>query len=252
MRHIMRILLISAFIFSVSHEVKAEDNYRFQFAEDFIESLSLLKSGFVDAKEVMSATYNNDMSKGVSIMKVYQSQNYNLRMAKDYISKYQNSSDGLIRQVVKSALISFDKQLEINDAGAEGYKKLYSPEAMNNPSQFNQGEWMDKLGKLQAAKEQTLLMLIDATKLLTVVLVSKAPGEEGKMNYLAITAEQKDEILKRAKEIFGDKVKTADLKDKNSGLETFDLCGVVLYRTLSQPYKTSDTRPKGFKEPANE
>jgi len=253
MRLLIVALLIVSSIFLLAPEIKAEDNYKFQFAEDYIESLSLLKSGFVDAATVMSVTYDNDISKGVAIMKVYQSQNYNLRMAKDYISKYQSSSDELIKQAAQTALYSFGQQIEINNAAAEGYKKLNSPEVMrNNPSQFNQGEWMDKLGKLQAAKEQTLLMLIDATKLLTAVLVSKAPGEEGKMNYLVITAEQKDAILKRVEEIFGAKIKVTDLRDKNAGLETFDLCGVVLYRTFSQPYKTCDARPKGFKEPVSE
>jgi hypothetical protein len=242
--------LIASFLLFISMSTCFGEgaNEKFQFAEDYIRCLQLLESGFVDAKAANTATYDNEISKGIGIMKSVELQNNNLNMAKKYLSRYQNSSDKLIVDTVKAALSSFDGQIDINNAAKEGYKKMYSPEVLNNPSQFNLGEEMAKISKLQAAKEESLILLIQATKLLTGVLVSKTPGDEGKMNYLAITLEQKEEILKQVKEIFGDKIETADIRDKNSGLETFDLCGVVLYKTLSQSYKTIDMRPKGFVE----
>lgn len=226
---------------------KAEGDIEFQFTQDYIKCLELLKSGFEDAKAVEKAKYDNPVSLGVARIRAAESENSKLRMTHSYLDKYGSYPNSLIRDTAEYALAVYDGQIELNNAAIRGFEKLYSPEVMNNPSQYNLGEAMGNIGKLQALQEQGMEALITTTKLFTGVLISKTPGEEGKMNYLAITSEEKRTILKDVVEIFGKGIKKKEL-DKNSGLQTFDLCGYVIYQTLSKSFKTRDMRPKGFVE----
>lgn len=251
----IQLVLISLIFLLFNHNIGAEETNKainqstleFEFGRDFIESLGYLKSGLEESKKAGSANYNNETAKVVAIMKAGQTQNYNLRIAQNYVDKYKNSSDEHIKEVAENALFSYDTLIQLNNKCLENLKKLYSPEIMNNPSQFNRGEWMAEASELQAKKDQVMQMLVGCSNVVVVgVLISKTPGEEGKMNYLAITAYEKEELLKAIKQIFGDKVKE-DLNDKHSQIEAIDLCGAFLYQFLSKPYKTSDNRPKSFK-----
>ena len=247
MKKIIILLIINLITFFLGSSVFAGTPGKFEFVRDYIQALGELKSSFVDSTTVLNGTYENEIDKGSAIMQSFSSQRYNMEIAKNLLKQYQNYPDDLIKDMTKKALYVYSQLEDLNIEASKNFKRMYSPEVLDNHSQINQGEEMEKIGNMRAAQEQMLELLIDVSKLTPAVLISKAVGDKGKMNYLSITLEQKNALLQDLLNNFGDKVKEEDFK--TSGLQTIDLSGWVIYHILSSGYKTVEDRPKGFKEP---
>jgi len=246
-----KFILCCVFIFAIcvfSNNVFANNTDKFEFVRDYIHALGELKSSFVDSTTVLNGTYENEIEKGSAIMQSFSSQRYNMEIAKNLLKQYQNSPDDLIKKISKNTLFVYSQLEDLNREASKNFKRMNSPEVLNNPAQFNQGEEMEKIGNSRAAQEQMLLLLIDESKLTPATLISKAVGDNGKMNYLLITLEQKNELLQDLLNYFGDKLKVKKEDFKTSGIQTIDLSGWVIYHILSSGYKTVEDRPKGFKE----
>jgi len=183
-------------------------------------------------------------------MQSFSSQRYNLEIAKNLLRQYQNSPDELIKDITKKTLFAYSQLEDLNKEASKNFKRMYSPEVLNNHSQINQGEEMENIGNMRAAQEQMLELLIDESKLTPATLISKAVGDNGEMNYLSISLEQKNELLQDLLNDFGDKVKVKKEDFKTSGIQTIDLSGWVIFNTLNSGYKTIEDRPKGFIEPS--
>ena len=250
MKKITILLIINLISFALCNLVFAGTQSKFEFVRDYIQALGLLKSSFVDSTTVLNGTYENEIDKGSAIMQSFTSQRYNLEIAKNLLKQYQNFPDDLIKDITKNTLFAYSQLEDLNKEASINFKRMYSPEVLNNHSQINQGEEMEKIGNMRAAQEQMLELLIDESKLTPAALVSKAIGDNGKMNYLSITLEQKDELLQDLLNDFGNKVKVKKEDFKTSGIQTIDLSGWVIFNTLNSGYKTIEDRPKGFIEPS--
>ena len=249
----MKKLKISLFInliaFALCHSVFADTPSKFEFVRDYVQGLGMIKSSFVDSATVINGTYENEIEKGSAIMQSFSSQLYNFEIAKNLLKQYQNSPDELIKDITKKTLFAYSQLEDLNKEASNNFKRMYSPEVLNNPEHLNQGEEMEKIGNLRAAQEQILEILIDESKLTPAILISKAVGDNGKMNYLSITLEQKNELLQDLLNNFGDKLKANKEDIIKAGLQTIDLSGWIIYNTLNSGYKTINDRPNGFIEP---
>lgn len=218
----------------------------FDFARDFIESLRSIKEGILEAESASSVKYSNEIVKNINLVKSYQQQNEKIRVAQGYIYAYRNTKDNLIKTITDNALISYGLEIQLNNKMIDLLRGLSTLSVMGGSQGSIKNECMKKISELQAAKNNTYVILIDAAKVVPGVLVSKIPGDQGVMNYLVITTNQRTELIKKLKDVFGDKLyKDIDVKQLQS--ENVDACGNVLYKFLSMPYKTVDERPSGFK-----
>ena len=213
---------------------------KFKFVKAYINGLSQLAIVFErNAKaSPQNTNYQNDFEMGTSLMKNWRLSQDNFNLAKNYLEPFKESQNKIIQNVVNVLDSTYDGMIKLSNESIEGYEKLYGPETLNHPENFNIGKQMKDVSELQAKDEQHMESFFHSTLMIAHVLISEHPDKDGHMSILAITKTQKEELLSSLNSIFGEKIKTG-LDNKN--LNYFESCGAVLYEVLKKRgFKDSD------------
>src|SRR5262249_49553378 len=113
-------------------------------------------------------------------------------------------------------------------------------DVLNDPREAvsNQGTSLRKFSESAARNEQLWRMMLDLTVLSTYALMDENREEDGKLPYLRITKNERDQLRLALRKTFGEKV-TEGIKAGQFALEG---SGGLLWVFLSQPWKMADTR----------
>ncbi len=211
--------------------------YKFQFASDYIRSLRHLKM-IEEETRAFNRQYENDILYRNEAIKYLRRANSELLTAKDMMSKYENSENQIIKDATESILLIYDNLSNIQLETIKTYEELDSPEIINRPEKFNIKSFMGRLSDLQLRHDKFLEAFNDTSVMVTYVLVSWEPDENGQLSYLAISQRQRESLIKQLDETFGD--------GKRNGMKvgqiSLNSCGAILRKVLVGGHKSSDER----------
>ena len=231
---IISLLIMFCFILGTGICFGDRNSSEFEFTRDYIESLRLLRKS-ID-RHIKSGPDNVDYQSDVDMVMVFMENfrldNDDLKRAKERIDEYADSENKLIEETSLSILNIYDRLIKINGQSLELYKKLYSPELLNNPNKINQGLFMSDAGKLAADRKQAEEMLLEASSLFTITLVSDTPDKHGFLSYLAVDSSERKELVELIDEIFGTSLKATYI----------DSCGAAIRQVLVSDRSSADER----------
>jgi hypothetical protein len=112
------------------------------------------------------------------------------------------SSDRAIHGSAESAAFVFASLMDLNDKSVADHKAVLN---RIGDGKIEVGTLMEKQAELSASYDHTWKLLLPAAILGTYAIVEK-DATTGLMSRLALTAVQRDEILRKLRETFGDQV----------------------------------------------
>ena len=225
-------LLISQVCFAETME--------FQFAKDYIKGFQcrkvILEKGKATSYDVKD--YADDSEMVTTFMKNFRLANNEFERAKIYLKKYTNSNNKDIAFIAKTTIGYYDMLIDIYNRAIKMYEYMYSPQGYEDWQKYGEGKMMGEQSKLFADQEGLEKELMDVSIAATHLLVSDKPDNKGLMSYLAITKQEREELIKDLEIVFGPSIKDG-LK---AGMSYLDASGAAYFNLFNQPYKCADER----------
>ncbi|MCX5714175.1 MAG: hypothetical protein NT033_05075, partial [Candidatus Omnitrophica bacterium] len=180
-------------------ETTVQHTQEFEFVRDYIQGLSSWKSSIerhMDANYDRMQNNDNGIHKSVVLMKNLRLANGDLNITKQLLERYKNSSNEIVRQAVQYALVNYDALVKINDKGIELQEKLNSSELIKDPTKFDQGAAVSEMSKISANKDYVSESLLQISTMVALSLVDKNPDKDGKLTYLIVTSDERNQLVK--------------------------------------------------------
>lgn len=176
---------------------------KYEFGRSYISAL-----GYIDTinkrwkKSSPKKTYAGD---DVKIMRGYVSlivkDNADLRIAKNYLQKYLESPNLLVRKTADLFISGCMTQIAVNDKEKQIWDQWYAVKSNDLDTQVNERAFVKAQNELSLLRKESNKMIVEATVLLTKVLKSSQnPDEKGHL--LAVTAQQRSKLLENL-DVFG-------------------------------------------------
>ena len=177
------------------------DTGKFEFARSFISALSYVNAIHTRwEKTTPKIVYaGND----VRIMRGYVAflikDNADLRIAKNFLTKYLDSPNLLIRKTADTFIAVCLRQVAINDKEQQVWDQWYALKSNNMATFTNERIFVKTQEELSIKRKIAGQGIVEASVLLTKVLRSQRNADE-KGRVLAVTAKQREILLERLDE----------------------------------------------------
>lgn len=205
---------------------------KFEFAQDYINSLGFVK-GVYERNLKLGEKYGNtsfELHNTIMEMKEYNSDIFDLMMAKKILERYKDSSNPTIQQIVKSVVPIYSQMIELFQASINIEEGMLNTASSTHPENFNVGADAKKISVISSTYDECLTSLADATQIFALALISDKPDKDGKMTILGITSQEKAKLIELLIIKFGEKVK----EGVQAGVPEIDTCGGMFYEVLTK------------------
>ena len=156
--------------------------------------------------------------------------NADLRIAKNYMIKYLDSSNSLIRKVADTMIVACDKDIAINNKAKNLWQEWLNIKTKQKTTSKDEKEFIKFQEDLEVQRKESDKSIIKASILLTkVVLSQNNSSDKGKL--LAITEKQRNKLLDNL-DVYGKDVMDWGLKP---GQSTLNASIAVIREVLEDP-----------------
>jgi hypothetical protein len=163
--------------------------------------------------------------------------NTELRIARNYLTKYSSSRNMFIRKIADQAVVAYDQFLVHNSREREYWLEFYSFKTKNVPAGYDEEGFVARQVGLALQKKEVAKSLLTASALVQKVLLSSQRCESDACMELALTQEERDKLVKKLDSVANN---TQDWGLK-AGQTTIQGCVAALREVLEDPlYKSSD------------
>ena len=174
---------------------------KFYFAQSYISALGYLNSIQIRwQKTSPKKLYAGD---DIKVMRGYVAylikDNLDLRIAKNYLTKYLNADNALIRKTADTFIASCIIMIEINEKEKIVWDQWYAIKSKKFDSRVNEKKFILKQEEFALKRKEIYKGVIEATVFLSKVLKSDRNADE-KGYILALTKKEKSSLLKHLDE----------------------------------------------------
>ncbi len=120
--------------------------------------------------------------------------NTEIRIARNYLVKYNTSANGLIRLVTNDAVAAYDRLLELSTRERELWQTLYRVQ-ISEGNGLKEEDILRQQVVLVGEKKEAAKELIKASRKLTIMLLSGELCENEQCRSLALTREERYKLL---------------------------------------------------------
>lgn len=182
------------------------DGQKYTFAKDYVMGLKYIH---LNTKE---RTISRDLKDRLTadLVKVKKNiddlvkENVNLRVARNILSKYDRSSNGLILKVATLFIEVCNSLIELNNKERELWESILTRKS-NAPLERVESQYiLDEQTRIANDRKERLRGLLESSFLVTKVLVSHQPDDNGELTHLGITRKERRRLLSRLQEFKGE------------------------------------------------
>lgn len=201
MRYCRLFALILAGIMAVSSARAGDSSFqkynpdvdKYPFVRDFILSVGYFKrvSERQAAEGVLKEQEGDSL---VLIRKCIEDRtldNTEIRIARNYLARFSNSSNGLIRKVARQAVAAYDGVLGLSVKERDLWQVLLRYKTSAKGKDIDEVEFAAQQESVAVAKKEAMKQLLEAAQLLQVVLLSAERCETQHCKELALTREER-------------------------------------------------------------
>lgn len=235
------VLLIGFFIlFVVGYTPAAENQFKknnpdvnkYEFARSYISALSY----FREIEKRWSQTPSKKKFAGDDLkiirgnIEYYVLDNSNLRIAKNYITKYLDSPNLMMRKVSDILIVACDRDIDLNNKAKNLWQNWLNFKTQKKPKPAEERDFVNSQRSLELQRKESDKTIIKASILLTKVVLSQNNfDEKGRM--LALTQKQRDKLITELDQ-YGKDVTDWGIKP---GQSTLDASIAVIREVLEDP-----------------
>ena len=164
--------------------------------------------------------------------------NANLRIAKNFLKRFQTDpQNGLILKVSDIFISVCDEQIEFNNLERMLLERLYEFQLKDEVINLNKEDFFQAHIKLGVERKESWKRLLEASILVTKVLISNKTDKKGKFSFLGISEREKEKLLFKLDEFYGEEYE-GELRSGQSFLE-----GSVV--AIRQTLENQELKPLG-------
>ena len=171
---------------------------KYAFTKNFIVSVSYYKR----VSDRLRSELDYQARKGASdklILKYIEDRtldNTELRIARNYLTKFTSSNNGLIRKVAGQAIEAYESVLSLSMRERELWMELHRYKSTGQPSDFNEEDYNQKHLDIIGEKKEADKKLLSASMLIRVVVLSSKQCESEDCKTLMLTQEERYKLTK--------------------------------------------------------
>jgi len=171
---------------------------KYAFTKNFILSVSYYKR--VSDRLKAELDYQSSKGAGIKLILKYIEDrtldNTELRIARNYLTKYESSNNGLIRKVSGMAITAYDTVISLSVRERELWLALYRFKTTGQPADFNEDQVNQKHVDIIVEKKEADKQLLSASVLVRVVLLSARRCDSADCKELVLTKDERYRLSK--------------------------------------------------------
>jgi hypothetical protein len=166
---------------------------KYAFTRSFIVSVSYYKrvSDRLKAEIDYQSRKKSDIKLILKYIQDRTLDNTELRIARNYLTKFTDSGNGLIRKVSGQAIAAYDAVLSLSMRERELWVELHRFKSTGQPADFNEEQFNQKHLDIIAEKKEADKQLLSASVLMRIVLLSASRCENENCKLLVLTDAQR-------------------------------------------------------------
>jgi hypothetical protein len=204
---------------------------KYLFARDFITSLSYYNRVALRFKEGMEGKPNGQIAQILTMIKDLTLDNTDLRIARNYLTKFLSSRNALIQEVARKTVDAYDRLLVFNDRERALWMGFQRFKALNEPPDYDESDFIVKQMRLVLDHKEAAKGLVGASVFFQKVLLSAERCETDSCKELALTQAERHKLIKKLDTFGGDNLEWG-LK---AGQTTIQGCVATLREILEDP-----------------
>jgi hypothetical protein len=197
----LHLLLTSAnLLASDDHAFKRNnpDIMKYDFARSYISSFSYLEAMDKRLQEAEKAKKKSDQLGFIQWnLDRLAKDNMDIRIAKNYVSKYFNVPNSLMRKVIDTYAYSCDQLIELNANERALWNQLHQYRKQGELSGEQDKEFVEGNQKLSLQRKEFMRGILESSVLLTKVLISENVKEKAVKKRLALSANERDKLVRK-------------------------------------------------------
>jgi hypothetical protein len=172
------------------------DGLKYEFARSYIASLGYLNSVDRRWKKSTSLKKKSPPDKYIAwnIERLIYD-NMDIRVAKNYMTKYFATSNLLMRKVTDSYVFSCDQLVEVNRQEREAWENLKKLKEDNQFDAVQEKEFIAQQEDIALRRKEAMRGVVSASVLMTKVLLSENTKEKDIKKRLALSTEQREKLV---------------------------------------------------------
>jgi hypothetical protein len=204
---------------------------KYAFTRDFIMSLSYYNRVALRFKEGREEKPNGVIAQILTMIKDLTLDNTDLRIARNYLTKFLSSRNALVKEMAWKAVDTYDQLLVLNDRERALWMGFQRFKALNEPSNYDEGDFIVQQMRLVLDHKEAAKGLLGASVLFQKVLLSAQRCETDSCKELALTQAERAKLIKKLDTFAGDNLEWG-LK---AGQTTIQGCVATLREILEDP-----------------
>lgn len=121
--------------------------------------------------------------------------NTELRIARNYLTRFVKSRNGLIQKVSRQAVMAYDRTLALSMRERDLWQVFYRFKMTGLPEDFNEPQLVEQLLGIFAEKKETDKNLLSASMLIRILLLSGERCDGEACKNLALTADERHRLV---------------------------------------------------------
>jgi hypothetical protein len=181
------------------------DGMKYDFARSFIIGFGYLNSvdqRFEKSKEIKAK--GNEMAFIQWNLDRLAKDNMDLRIAKNYVTKYFNVPNRLMRKVIDSYAYACDGLIGLNLKERELWNQMHQVKKKGDVSAEQDQEFVKSQEKLADHRKVVMRSIVEVSVLMTKVLFSEDVQEKQVKKRLALTLKERDNLIRKLDTFAGD------------------------------------------------
>jgi len=196
------------------------DEKKFEFVRDYLNGLMYIKENIARREKITPVSLFDftDVKKISSYVDHLIWDNINLRIARNYLKKHLNSKNGLI---LKSGLVftnACNTHIDLNNREKDILEQIYKTQVKGTLKDAQKEQFADELKRLSAARKEASKELLEASVLVSKILISNQTDKFGEFFMLGISSAERERLIKKLNAFVGKKY-VGEIREGQSVLE---------------------------------
>ncbi|MBF0387082.1 MAG: hypothetical protein HQL20_04415 [Candidatus Omnitrophica bacterium] len=169
---------------------------KYAFAKSFILSVSYYKRVFdrLKTEETAKAATWSDQRLILQYIEDRTLDNTELRIARNYLTKFVKSQNGLVQKVSRQAIAAYEKSLALSIKERELWQVLYRFKGTGQPADFDEPQFIGQHLSVVAERKEADKQLLSASMLVRVILLSAVRCDSEECKDLALTKDERRKL----------------------------------------------------------
>jgi len=179
------------------------DGQKYEFVRDYISSLSYLRSNLGRDDQLFQSKEQPAFDRELIQARIGSlvQNNVNMRIARNLLEKYRNSTNGLILKTTDLFTTTSNQFITLNNEERQLLQAMVKDQKEEIPKDSFQRyvkSWQD----LSSQRKTLLLSIVESSLLVTKVLISEKPDRDGQLTRLGVTWEEREKLVEKLNQYF--------------------------------------------------